>query len=381
MEKSATMKLGRMQKQPQGYSAFIPAPFPPKEGFSFSNKLIQKASDAMHYLGKLDGITQHLPDVDFFLYMYICKDAASSSQIEGTQATMIDAIEATSKTSENLPKDVDDILHYIQALNYGLERLKDFPLCLRLIKEIHKELMDDARATHFANPGNFRESQNWISGTSPGNALFVPPPVHEMNRALGDLENFFHDTNPMLSIIKAGLIHAQFETIHPFLDGNGRTGRMLITLFLWLEKLLERPVLFLSSYFKKHQKIYYDRLNGYRYDEVEPWLDFFLEGTIEISKEAIVTVKKITVLRDEDMRKIQALGKAASKGAIEILHHLYKSPIVNVANIQQWTGFTRQGAQKVIDRFVDLEILEQKDENKTYGRSFYYRRYIDIFND
>ncbi len=348
---------------------------------AFSSQLVQKASEAMHYLGKLDGITQHLPDVDFFLYMYICKDAASSSQIEGTQATMMDAIEATSKTSENLPKDVDDILHYIQAINYGLERLKDFPLCLRLIKEIHKVLMDDARATHFANPGNFRESQNWIGGTLPSNALFVPPPVHELNRTLGDLENFFHSKDSILPIIKAGLIHAQFETIHPFLDGNGRTGRMLITLFLWLEKLLERPVLFLSSYFKKHQKIYYNRLDGYRYGEVESWLNFFLDGTIEIAKEAVVTVKKITFLRDEDMRKIQGLGKSASKNAVEILHHLFKLPIVNVAHIQEWTGFTRQGAQKVIDRFVGLKILEQKDEHKTYGRSFYYRRYIDIFNE
>lgn len=375
------MKLGHIQKQPQGYSAFIPAPFPPEDGFSFSNKLIQKASDAMYHLGKLDGVTQHLPDVDFFLYMYICKDAASSSQIEGTQATMIDAIEATSKTSDNLPKDVDDILHYIQALNYGLERLKEFPLCLRLIKEIHSELMDNARTTHFADPGNFRESQNWIGGTSPSNALFVPPPVHEMNRALGDLEKFFHNESHLLSIIKAGLIHAQFETMHPFLDGNGRTGRMLITLFLWLEKLLERPVLFLSSYFQKYRKIYYDRLNGYRDGEVEAWLDFFLDGTIEISKEAIMIVKKITILRDEDMRKIQALGKTASKGAVDIINHLFKLPIVNVANIQKWTGFTRQGAQKVIDRFVDLKILELKDLHKTYGRSFCYRRYIDIFNE
>jgi Fic family protein len=373
------MKLGSIRKQPQGYQAFIPAPFPPEEDFTFSNALTQKASEAMRHLGKLDGITQLLPDVDFFLYMYICKDAASSSQIEGTQATMVDAIEATSKTSENLPKDVDDILHYIQALNYGLERLKDFPLCLRLIKEVHKELMDSARATHFADPGNFRESQNWIGGTSPGNAVFVPPPVHEMNRALGDLEKFFHDESHILSIIKAGLIHAQFETIHPFLDGNGRTGRMLITLFLWLEKLLERPLLFLSSYFKKHQKIYYDRLNGYRAGEVEAWLDFFLDGTIEISNEAIVTVKKITILRDEDMRKIQSLGKTASQGSMDIIHQLFKLPIVNVANIQKWTGFTRQGAQKVIDRFVDLEILEPKDEHKTYGRSFHYRKYIDIF--
>jgi len=375
------MQIGNLIKQPQGYRAFIPNPFPPKEGFSFSTKLIQRASQATLSLGKLDGITQLLPDVDFFLFMYICKDAASSSQIEGTKATMIDAIEATSKTSENLPDDVDDILHYIQALNYGLERLKDIPLCLRLIKEVHKQLMEEARATHFSNPGNFRESQNWIGGTSPSNASFVPPPVHEMNRAMGDLEKFFHQKDEILPVIKAGLIHAQFETIHPFLDGNGRTGRMLITLFLWLEKLLDRPVLFLSSYFKKHQKIYYKRLDEYHNNEIEPWIDFFLNGVTETSLEAIETAKKINTLREIDMKKIHSLGKTAAKSAVKILPKLFKLPIVNVTNIQKMTGYTRQGAQKIIDRFVDLDILKQKDENKTYGRSFIYRKYVDIFKD
>src|SRR5579872_5590292 len=254
------MKIGQFLKQPQGYKAFVPYPFPPLGGFDFSKKLIQKASQATLSLGKLDGVTQLLPDVDFFLFMYICKDAASSSQIEGTQATMIDAIEAASKTSENLPSDVDDITHYIQALNYGLERLKSLPLCLRVIKEIHQQLMENGRATHFSDPGHFRKSQNWIGGTSLQNALFVPPPVHEMNQAMSDLEKFLHNPDDILPIIKTGIIHAQFETIHPFLDGNGRTGRMLITFFLLLEKLLDRPVLFLSSYFKKHKQIYYEKL-------------------------------------------------------------------------------------------------------------------------
>lgn len=374
------MNIGNYVKQPQGYKAFIPEPFPPKEGFPFSAQLIQKASKATLALGKLDGITQLLPDVDFFLFMYICKDAASSSQIEGTQATMIDAIKAISKTSDTLPADVDDITHYIHALNYGLERLKNFPLCLRLIKEIHQHLMKDVRSTHFSDPGNFRKTQNWIGGTSLQNAHFVPPPVHEMNQALGELEIFFHEVDDFLPIIKAGIIHAQFETIHPFLDGNGRTGRMLITLFLWLEKLLERPVLFLSSYFMKNQKIYYARLDDYHNSKLENWLNFFLEGVIETSAEAIETVKKITVLRQEDMNKIQSLGKTVSAISVKVLIQLFRSPIVNVANIQKWTGYTRQGAQKVIDRFVDLNILEKKDEHKTYGRSFIYKRYVDIFN-
>ncbi len=375
------MKIGRFVKQPQGYEAFIPAVFPPEEGFDFSKKLIQKASNATLSLGKLDGVTQLLPDVDFFLFMYLCKDAASSSQIEGTKATMIDAIEATSKTSENLPEDVSDILHYIQALNYGLDRLKNFPLCLRLIKEIHRELMEEGRASHFSDPGHFRQSQNWIGGTTLNNAQFVPPPAHEMMKNMSELEKFFHQSDDILPIIKAGLIHAQFETIHPFLDGNGRTGRMLITLYLCLEKLLDRPVLFLSSYFKRHQKIYYDRIHAYHNGKTEHWLDFFLDGIIDTSLEAIAVSKKIVALREEEMKKIQSLGKTEAKSTIEVLFQLFKLPVVNVAIVQKWTGFTRQGANKVINRFVELGILQQKNKNQVYGKSYIYRKYVDIFKE
>ncbi|MGH7900807.1 MAG: Fic family protein, partial [Thermodesulfobacteriota bacterium] len=363
------------------YKAFVPEPFPPKKGFSFSSKLISKTATASLLLGKLDGITQLLPDVDFFIFMYLRKDAASSTQIEGTRATMVDAIEAEAKTSYDLPDDVDDIIHYIKALNYGMERLKEFPLSLRFIRELHRELMKDGRSTQFADPGEFRKSQNWIGGTSPANAYFVPPPVFEMNNSLNDFEKFLHSQDDYLSLVKASLIHSQFETIHPFLDGNGRTGRLLITIYLWLSGLLAKPVLYLSSYFKKHQQIYYDRLDGYHVGKVEEWVDFFLAGVIETAQSAIETVKLIAVLREQDMRKIQSLGKTAAESATAILPKLFQLPIVNVAKIQDWTGFTRQGAQKVIDRFVDLGILELKDENKTYGRSFIYRRYVDIFMD
>ncbi len=374
------MKVGHFVKQSQGYKAFIPLSFPPKGGFIFANSLIQKASEATLALGKLDGISELLPDIDFFISMYISKDAASSSQIEGTQATIIDAVEAISKTSENLPDDVDDILHYVEALNYGLNRLRTFPLSLRFIKEIHKLLMDGARKTHIADPGNFRNSQNWIGGRSPADALFVPPPVHEMQRAMGELEKFCHQENELLPVLKAGIIHAQFETIHPFLDGNGRTGRILITLYLWLQGLLDRPLLFLSSYFKKHQQSYYDRLNNYCREGMEKWLDFFLDGVIEIAKEATETVKKINTLREEDLRKIQSLGKTSAETSIKILYELFKLPVTNVHNVQNLSGFTRQGAQKAIDRLITLDILEPKDESKTYGRSFMYKRYITIFN-
>lgn len=375
------MKIGHYQQQVDAYKAFVLLPFPPKEGFLLSKELIKQASEATLYLGKLDGITQLLPDLDFFLLMYIRKDATSSNQIEGTRATFLDAIQAEAKIDVNIPDDVDDILHYISALKYGLKRLEEFPLSLRFIKEIHKELMGDARSDQFSDPGNFRQSQNWIGGTTPVSAHFVPPPVHEMMQSLGDLEKFLHTEDNIIPIIKAGLLHSQFETIHPFLDGNGRTGRLLITAYLWYTKLISQPTLFLSTYFKKHQKVYYAKLDAYHEGEIEEWLTFFLEGVIETSKEAIETVKKITVLRAEDSLKIQSLSKTASESAAKVFPKLFELPIVNVEKIVEWTGYTRQGAQKVIDRFVDLDILSIKDAEVTYGRSYIYRKYLEIFTE
>ena len=375
------LNLGTMQRQKEGFMAFVPYSFPPKEGFNFDAKMLKKNDEATRLLGKLDGITRLLPDVDFFLLMYLRKDAAASSRIEGTRATMIDAIEAEAGIDGDIPEDVDDILHYIQALNYGMKRVKeeDFPMSLRFLRELHKELMDSARATHFADPGEFRRSQNWIGGTRPDNAFYVPPPVPEMQKALHDLEEYMHKADMTPTVIKAGILHAQFETIHPFLDGNGRTGRMLITFFLWKEKFVDKPVLFLSSFFRKHQKTYYERLSGYHDGYVSAWVDFFLDGVIEIAEEAIDIVGEITILREKDMTKIQTLGKRASESAINVLPRLYGQPIVNAALVQKWTGFTRAGTQAVIDRFIDLGILKPKYKGKKYGQSYVYRQYLDIF--
>src|SRR3989339_624066 len=375
------LELGKFINQVQGFKAFVPNYFPPKGGFDFSPNIIKKNDEATRLLGKLDGITKLLPDADFFLLMYLRKDAASSSQIEGTMATMIDAIEAEAKIAEDVPEDVDDILHYIKALNYGIKRMRgdDFSLASRFIKELHRELLSKARATHFSDPGEFRKSQNWIGGTRPDNAHFVPPPIEDMARAISDLEKFLNKEDAVPVAIKAGLIHAQFETIHPFLDGNGRTGRMLITFYLWKEGFLEKPVLFLSSYFKKHQKIYYEKLFGYHNGKVEDWIDFFLDGVIKIANEAIDTVSKITELRQKDLEKIHTLGKRASESAMMVLPKLYAQPIVNNVIIQKWTGFTRAGAERVIDRFIKIGILTPKDKNVTYGQSYIYKKYLDIF--
>lgn len=377
------IKIGQYKIQAQGYKAFIPNPFPLKDGFNFDQNLFKKNNEATRLLGKLDGITKLLPDADFFLLMYLHKDASASSQIEGTRATMIDAIVAEAKIDTKIPNDVDDILHYIKALNYGIKRMEsdDFPMALRFIRELHKQLMQKARATHFSDPGEFRKSQNWINGTKPDNANFVPPPINEMHRALNDLEKFIHSSDDTPIVIKAGIIHAQFETIHPFLDGNGRTGRMLITFYLWKEGYLEKPVLFLSSFFKKHQKLYYEKLFGYHNGNINDWIDFFLEGVIEIAKEAIEIVNKITALREKDMFKIHTFGKRTSESAMLVMPRLYAQPIVNVGIIKKWTGFTYAGAQRVVDRFIQINILTPKDKHKTYGQFYMYKEYIDIFND
>lgn len=372
------IEIGKRIRQKEGFSALVPTPFPQKELFDVPQDILLKTAEADRLVGKLDGITHTLPDVDFFLHMFVAKDAASSAQIEGTRATIVDAIEKDAGVALKTT-DADDILFYIKALNYGTKRLDDFPLSLRLIREVHSKLMAGARATHFSDPGEFRKSQNWIGGTRPDNAHFVPPPVNEMNRALNDFEKFLHEEKKVLPLIHIGIMHGQFETIHPFLDGNGRTGRLLVTLLLCHRELLERPVLFLSSYFRKHQKVYYEKLDNYHNGEVEKWIDFFLDGVIETAQESIEISRKIRQLRDDDMSKIQALAKRESESGVLVLSHLFGSPIVNTRKIMEWTKFTRAGAQKVIDRFVNLGILKPQEEKGSYDRSYIYQTYINIF--
>lgn len=375
--------IGINVQRPAGFKAFIPASFPPDELLQINQSLQIKHSEAMLALGKLDGVTQLLPDKDFFILMFIRKDAASSSQIEGTNATMMEAIEAeTVERSSDLPDDVDDILHYIDALNLGIKRLSELNLSLRLIKETHKELMTGARTTHFSYPGEFRRSQNWIGGTSPANARFVPPPVSDMNRALDELEKFIYADTPILPLVRAGLLHSQFETIHPFNDGNGRTGRMMVTLYLTQSGLLEVPVLYLSSFFKKHQDRYYEVLNSYHADNGSPeeWIDFFLEGIIETAKSATNSCKSITELRLEDMAKVHKLGKNAAESTIKMLQNLYSLPVVGLAEVMEWTGYSKQGAYNVIERLIELDILVPRGK-KDYAQKYEYKRYLDIFRD
>jgi len=373
--------IGQEKKHINGYSYLSLHKFPSADiKKEISDELLQKANQAQFLLGKLSGITLLLPDVDYFISSYVMKDATASAQIEGTRATEIDAFEFTADpTFSNT--DADDIVHYVEALNYGLKRLKEenFPFSLRFIRELHKKLMTKARATHFSDPGNFRKTQNWIGGTRPDNASFVPPAPEEISSNLKDLEEFIH-TPFVHPILDAGILHAQFETIHPFLDGNGRVGRLLIIFYLIHHKYLELPVLFLSSYFKQYQKVYYQKLSDYHNGDVAGWLEFFSEAVIETAKEAIAISGHITELQKEDLSLIAGLNKNGSETALKIIKNLYKNPVVSTTMIQEWLGYSKSGTLKVVKNLEDIGILELYKKGEGSQPSLYiHRRYFNIF--
>jgi Fic family protein len=370
--------IGKYIKQKGNYNAFIPDKFPPIDLVYNEPKIIKHLADANLLLGKLDGLTKLLPDIDFFIFMYINKEAAHSSQVEGTKANLTDALQAEVERTPDLPDDVDDILHYIQAMNEGLKRLNSFPLSLRLIKEVHSTLLTGARGSTSPQPGEFRVTQNWVMGTNLNDARFVPPPPQYVLPAMGELEKFFYSHKNIPTLIKAALIHSQFETIHPFLDGNGRTGRLLITFYLCHQNVLERPVLYLSEYLKKHRNKYFLLLDGYRKGNIFEWLEFFLKGVIQTCEKAIETSNKIIDLREMNFQKMSSMGKA-SKNALLLLKHLYKFPIVNVKKVEEATGLSREAANRLVKRFCQEGILSQKDQTVKYGRLFVYQDYLTLF--
>ena len=371
--------IGKYIQQKGGYRAFIPEEFPP-EGLAFNSpKIISLLAKANLFLGKLDGLTKLLPDINFFIFMYIKKEAAYSSQVEGTRAKLTDALQAEIGKTSDLPADVDDILHYIDAMNAGLQKLEKLPLSLRLIREVHEVLLTEARSSTYPHPGEFRKTQNWIMGTTPNDARFVPPPPEYVMPAMGELEKFFHSEDEIPILIKAALIHSQFETIHPFVDGNGRTGRLLITFYLCQQGILEKPVLYLSEHFRKHRDLYFDGLSEYRKGNVAAWLEFFLKGIANTSKEAIQVSNKIIELREKDLHKLAGLGKA-NKHALVLWKNLFKLPMVNVRKIQEFTGLSREASNRMVKKFVKLGILQPKEKGKKYGQIFVYKEYLDLFD-
>jgi Fic family protein len=372
------ISIGDHILQPTGYKAFIPSAFPADEMLTIPQNILNKAVLAERLLGKLDGITQTLPDVGFFIRMFSYKDATSSSQIEGTQASMTDALELSVKIND-AETDASDIIFYIKALEYGLKRLETLPISLRFIKEVHKVLMEGARSSHFSDPGEFRKSQNWLGGLTLNQASFVPVPHDQMPEKLSDLEKFLHDQTSTLPIINIAYSHAQFETIHPFLDGNGRAGRLLITFLLQHNNILEKPVLFLSSFFKKNQKLYYQKLNDYHEGKVFEWLEFFLDGVIETSQESIHIAQTARQIKEKDMQKIQSLGKRESESTMRALIYLFSNPIVTNSRIAEAVDLSRQGAVNMTNRLKDLEILHEVPSEKNYDKKYIYREYLHAF--
>lgn len=374
-------KIGDFIQQSGGFKAFVLEKFPP-----FTHVTLPPQTELLHnratlLLGKLDGIMQLLPDLDFFIFMYVRKEAALSSEIEGTKATMIDSLRVEVERTHDLPKDVDRIIQYIKAMNYGLKRLETLPLSLRLIKEIHKMLLDKTADAPGKTPGEFRTSQNWIGGATIQSARFVPPPAYSIGEALSDLEKFMYAKDNLPPLIKTALTHAQFETIHPFLDGNGRTGRLLITFYLCQQGILERPALYLSEYFKMHRDLYFDLIHNYHNKgDVIPWLEFFFEGVAEVAERAIEVARKVNVLGQKDSERIHTFGRQ-SKIGMEVLRKIYQLPIVNVKKIEEWTGLSRPSANALVKKFVDAGILVQRDSTKMYARQFEHKRYLSLFAD
>jgi Fic family protein len=360
--------------------AFVPPPLPPEPSIDVL-ALLERLSLAERALGRLDGITMLLPRHELFLYMYVRKEAVLSSQIEGTQSTLSDLLRFETEAQGGRPiDDIREVSNYVDAMLYGLERLEDLPLSLRLIREMHARLLQSGRGDT-KSPGEFRRSQNWIGGTRPGNALFVPPPPTEMAGCLDALERFMYEENSRLpALIKAGLLHVQFETIHPFLDGNGRIGRLLVTLYLCINGVLRKPLLYLSLYLKTHRADYYRLLQEVREQGAwEAWLDFFLTGVADTANQAFDAATRIVELFKEDRERITQESDRA--GSALRIHDLFQqNPYLTANKLVQQTGLS---APTVNAALVDLErfgIVEEVTGRKR-GRVFSYRRYLAILSE
>jgi Fic family protein len=375
---TSSARAGRHLQQATGYRAFVPAPLPPDPPLAYSGELQTLLSAADRDLARLDAIASLLPNPDLFVAMYVRHEAVLSSQIEGTQSTLEDvlAFEADA-LRDDTPKDVAEVVNHVRAMNHGLARLPELPLSLRLLREIHAELMAGVRGGE-KSPGEFRTSQNWIggSGSTLATAAFVPPPPHELMNALGALERFMHDakaTVPLL--VRCGLAHAQFETIHPFLDGNGRVGRLLITLMLCEDGALSRPLLYLSLYLKAHRAEYYDRLTAIRRQgHWEPWLAFFLRGVSVTARVATQTARDIVALRDAHRSAVARNAKA-----LVLLDALYRQPVVSVGRVAQTLSCTFPTAAKLVRDFEARGWLREQTGFER-NRLWRYQPYLDLFH-
>jgi len=361
--------------------AFVPAPLPPRPPIDWTPQLRGKFDQALLALGRLDSVSTLLPDTSLFLYMYVRKEAVLSSMIEGTQSSLSDLLLFELDQQPGVPlDDVREVSNYVAALDHGLRLLKEgLPLSLRLFREIHGVLLVKGRGSN-QTPGEFRRSQNWIGGTRPGNAVFVPPPAEEVPGCMNDLELFLHDRpEPTPVLLKAALAHVQFETIHPFLDGNGRLGRLLITLLLCEQRILRKPMLYLSLYFKTHRQYYYELLGNVRLTgDWEAWLDFFAEAVIVTAGQAVETAQQLLDLSNQDRDMISGLGRAAAS-TLQVHRALMEHPIATSNSLVEKTGITPATVNKALGHLEQLGIVKELTAQKR-NRLFSYAGYIEIMN-
>ncbi|HXA26502.1 MAG TPA: Fic family protein [Acetobacteraceae bacterium] len=374
-------RAGNYRQLQLGYRAFIPAPLPPDPPVRIDGELQALLSRADLALGRLAGSIETLPNPDLFVLMYVRKEAVLSSQIEGTQSSLQDLLSAEAKVfNPEQPHDVAEVLNYVAAMNHGLVRLAALPVSVRLIREIHAKLLDGVRGSHLT-PGELRTSQNWIgpAGCILNDAKFVRPPPAGVPDALGALERFLHTDDALPLLVKIGLAHAQFETIHPFLNGNGRVGRLLITFLLCENQVLSKPVLYLSHYFKRYRQSYYEHLQAVRDSGAfEAWLRFFLSGVIEVSLEASVTARRILVLREQHRELIaDRLGRTAGNGH-RTLEYLFAHPIVSVSEVRKLVGTSYPAANQLVERLAEIGILAEVTGHAR-NRRFRYDPYVRLF--
>lgn len=376
-------RAGSYEVTPGGYRAFVPAPLPPDPPLSLGEELYALLSEADRALGRVDGAIQTLPDADFFVLMYVRKEAVLSSQIEGTQSSLEDLLTAEAQILDpERPKDVGEVLNYVAAMRLGLNRLAALPVSGRLLREIHARLMQGVRG-HERTPGEYRRVQNWIGppGASITQATFVPPPPQIVPEAMADLERFIHAEDRIPPLARIGLIHSQFETIHPFLDGNGRLGRLLITFLLCERGLLREPVLYLSHYFRRRRQDYYDHLQAVRDSGGwEGWLAFFLSGVSQVAADAAATSRRIVELRESHRRLIlERFGRGATT-ALRVLEHLYSLPVTTVKQVREVTGISPQGANQLVSRLEEAGILSEYT-GQARNRRFRYAAYMELFEE
>jgi Fic family protein len=381
MKRGLQGKLVTQGSSPEPFKSFVPKFLPPAPSIEFSPKLLHLMERANLAVGRLDGLARLLPDLQLFLYFYVRKEAVLSSQIEGTQSSLSELLLFESQQLTGGPTDdVVEVSNYVAALEFGLKKLKqDFPISIRLIREIHGVLLAKGRGEN-KEPGDFRTSQNWIGGSRPGNAVYVPPPRDQVIPLMGQIETFYHEHKSLPVLVKAALIHVQFETIHPFFDGNGRVGRLLITLMLVAEAVLAQPLLYLSLYFKQHRTTYYELLQSVRFEgDWEEWLDFFFNAVLETAQQAVITAHEVLRLFQRDRASIEKLGRI--RGSTVLVHELFqRKPFLTISVASKELHLSQPAVTSAVLALERLKIVKETS-GRSWNRIFVYSEYLRIMTE